>query len=85
MMPAVNYLIYGLNSARTTPGVSLYPSLALEENSIAVITQGRVKRQIKNRTLNTCRLFLLTQILNITAIGQIFSSFYPPFWFNIHS
>ena len=60
MMPAVNYLIYGFSSARTTPEVSLYRSLALEENSIAVITQDRVKRQIKNRTLHTCRLFLLT-------------------------
>ena len=48
MMPAVNYLIYGFSSARTTPGVSLYRSLALEENSIAVITKDRVKRQIKN-------------------------------------
>ena len=40
-------------------------SLALEENIVAVITQERViddnlKMQIKNRTLCTCRLFLLT-------------------------
>ena len=38
---------------------------ALEENSIAVITQDRVrddnlKSKIKNRNLCTCRLFLLT-------------------------
>ena len=65
MMPGVNYAIYGCSSARTTPGVSLYQSLTLEENIVAVITQDRViddnlKRQIKNQTLCTCRLFLLT-------------------------
>ena len=68
MMPGVNYVIYGCFSARTTPGVSLYVlyrSLTLEENIVAVITQDKViddnlKRQIKNRTLCTCRLFLLT-------------------------
>ena len=40
-------------------------SLTLEENIVGVITQERViddslKMQIKNRTLCTCRLFLLT-------------------------
>ena len=65
MMPGVNYIIYGCFSARTTPGLSLYRSLILEENIVAVITQDKVidenlKRQIKNRTLCTCRLFLLT-------------------------
>ena len=64
MMPGVNYLMYGCSSARTTPGVSLYRSLTLEENIVAVIIQDRVmddnlKRQIKNQTLCTCRLFLL--------------------------
>ena len=53
MMLAVNYEIYGCSSARTTTGVSLYRSLALEENIVAVITQDRViddnlKKQIKN-------------------------------------
>ena len=72
MMPGVNYVIYGCFSARTTPGVSLYRSLTLEENIVAVIAQDRViddnlKRQIKNQTLCTCRLFLL--IFNILAIG----------------
>ena len=42
MMPRVNYLIYGCSSARTTPGVSLYRSLTLEEDTVAVITQNRV-------------------------------------------
>ena len=63
MMPSLNYVIYGCSSARTTPGVSLYRSLTLEENIVAVITQDRVidgnlKRQIKNRTLCTIRLLL---------------------------
>ena len=65
MMPGVNYLIYGCSSARTTPEVSLYRSLTLEENIVAVITQDRVidgnlKRQIKNRFFSTIRLFLLS-------------------------
>ena len=37
-VPGVNFLIYGCSSARTTPGVSLYRSLTLEENIVAVIT-----------------------------------------------
>ena len=66
MMPGVHYVIYGCSSARASPGVSLYWSwLTLKKNIVAVITQGRViddnlKRQIKNQTLCTCRLFLLT-------------------------
>ena len=65
MMPGVNYLMYGCSSARTTPGVSLYRSLTPEENIVAVITQDweiedNLKRQIKNQTLCTCRLFILT-------------------------
>ena len=65
MIPGVNYVIYGCPSARITQVVSLHRSLTLEENIIAIITQDRViddklKRQIKNRTLRTCTLFLLT-------------------------
>ena len=46
----------------TGPGASYWT-----KNIVAVITQDRViddnlKRQIKNRTLYTCRLFLLTRI-----------------------
>ena len=64
-MPGVNYVIYCCSSARTTPGVSLYQKLTLVENIVAVIMQNRViddnlKRQIKNQTMCTCRLFLLT-------------------------
>ena len=49
----------------TTPVISLYHRrLILEENIAAVVTQDRVtdgnlKRQIKNQTLCTCRLFRL--------------------------
>ena len=65
MVPSISYVIYGCSYVSTTPEVSLYRSLTLEENIVAVINQGRVvddnlKRQIKNRTLCTCRLFLLT-------------------------
>ena len=65
MMLGVNYVMYGCSSARLTPGVSLYQSLTLEKNIVAVITQDRViddnlKNQIKNETLCTYRLFLLT-------------------------
>ena len=54
MIPGVNYVIYGCFSARTTPGISLYRSLTLEENIVAVINQDKVvddnlKRQIKNQ------------------------------------
>ena len=62
MIPGVNYVVYGYFSARTTPGVSLYQSLTLGGNIVAVITQDKMideKRQFKNWTLCTCRLFLL--------------------------
>ena len=42
MMLGVNYVIYGCSSTRLTPGVSLYWSLTLEENIVAVITQDKV-------------------------------------------
>ena len=62
MMPSIKYVIYGCSSARTTPDVSLYQSLTLEGNIVAVITQDNdnLKRKIKDQTLCTCRLFLLT-------------------------
>ena len=70
MIPGVNFVIYGSSPARTTPGVSLYWSLTLEENIGAVITQEMVvddnlKRHIKNRTLWTCRLFLLNKNFSV--------------------
>ena len=42
MMLGVNYVIYGCSSARTAPGVSLYRSLTMEENIVAVIAQDRM-------------------------------------------
>ena len=65
MMPGVKYVISGSSSARTTLGVSPYRNLIVEENIVAVNTQDRVldenlKGQIKNQTLCTCRLFLIT-------------------------
>ena len=56
MMSGGNYVIYVCSSVRTTPGVSLYGSLTLEENIVAALTQDMViddsfKRQIKNRYL----------------------------------
>ena len=65
MMHGVNYVIYGCFSAKTTPGVSLYRSLKLEENVVAVITQDRVtdnnlKRPIKNQSLCTWRSLVLS-------------------------
>ena len=64
MTLGVNFIMYGCSSVRTTPRVSLYWSLTLEENIATVITQDRViddnlKRQIKNQTFCTRSLFLL--------------------------
>ena len=64
MIPGVNYVIYSWSSAGLTPGVSLYWSLTLEDNIVAVLTQDRViddnlKRQIKNKPLRNYRLFLV--------------------------
>ena len=61
MMPGINYVIYGCSSARTTSGVSLYRSLTLEENIVAVITQDRViDDNLKRQKVR--RIFLLTYI-----------------------
>ena len=58
MMPGVSYVIYGCSSARAT-------QVTFEGNIVAVVTQDRViydnlRRQTKNQTLCTCRLFLPT-------------------------
>ena len=83
MMPGVNYVTYDCSSARTTPGVSVYQNLTFEENIIAAITQDRVmgdnlKRQIKNQTLCTCRLFLPGPILDIRGMGAFFGAIFFP-------
>ena len=65
-MPAVNYVIYGYSSLRTTPElitIHYIGALDWKKNTVAVITQDRfiddnLKRQIKNPTLYTCsRMF----------------------------
>ena len=43
MMTGENYVIYGCFSARTTQGKSLYHSLTLEENIVAVIILDKVR------------------------------------------
>ena len=61
MMRGVNYVIYGCFSAKTTPGVSLYRSLKLEENIVEDrVRNNNLKRKIKNQILRTCRSFVLT-------------------------
>ena len=62
MISGVSY-VSSCSSARGAPGVSLYRSLTLRKTIVAVITEdkvidGNLKKQIKNRTLYTCRLFL---------------------------
>ena len=76
IIPVVNYAINGCSSSRATVG-----TYHLRKNIVAVITQDRVndgnlKRQIKNRTLYTWRLFFF----NIIANGQEYFSFYPLFF-----
>ena len=66
MMSDINYIIYGCSYARTAPGVSFtIQELNTGGEILAAIFQDRIiddnlKRQIKNGTLYTCRLFLLT-------------------------
>ena len=58
-MTVVNYAINSCSCLRTTLGAQHW-----RKKIVAVITQGKVidgnlKRQIKNRTLYTCILFLI--------------------------
>ena len=41
-MPAINYVIYGCFSSRTTPGVITIQELLTGGKAVAVITQVRV-------------------------------------------
>ena len=59
-------------------------------NIVAVIVHDRViddnlKMQIKNQTLYSCRLFLLTWIFNILGITKKYFSFYAPCFVNMYS
>ena len=65
IMPGVKYAINGCSSLRTTPRTEHW-----RKNIVAITTQDKViddnlKTQIKNWTLYTCRLFLLTWIFSI--------------------
>ena len=51
-MPAVNFVICGCFPSRTAPGV-------IGQDRVI---DDKLKRQVGNRTLHTCRLFLLTRI-----------------------
>ena len=67
-MPAVNYVIYGCSSSRTAPGVitiqelhtggKTFLQLLLKTDDRWYEIDDNLKRQIKIRTLYTCRLFL---------------------------
>ena len=62
----------------------------LRKNIVAVITQDtaindHLKKEIKNRILLTCRLFLPTEFFNILGIGQMHVSSYTPSFFNVYS
>ena len=52
MIPSVNYVIYGCSSERTTPGVSLYQSLTLEENIVAIIQDRVIEDKLKRQIIN---------------------------------
>ena len=83
IMTAVNYVIIGCSPSRKTPefitGASHW-----RKSIVAVITQDRViddnlKKQIKNRTLHICRLFLLTRLFQyISNLSKAFEHFFPP-------
>ena len=69
-MPALNYAIYGCSSSGTTPGVirelhaggkTLLQLLSKIDDRWQVIDDN-LKKQIKNRTVYTGRLFLLARI-----------------------
>ena len=56
-MPAVNYVIYGCSSSRTTPAVIPIPELHTGGKTLLQLDRvidDNLKRQIKNRTLYTC-------------------------------
>ena len=84
-MPAVNYVIYGCFSSRTTPGVITIQELLTGGKTVAVVTQVRVIDGILKRKL--CILVDYSyqpKFFNILASGQKYFSIYSPSFFNIH-
>ena len=92
IMPAVNYQIYGCSSSRTTPGVITLQELHTGGKTLLQLLHKRVwviddnlKRQIKNRTLYVCRLFLLIRIFQyISNWSKVFEHLPTLFLQNIH-
>ena len=75
-MPAANYVIYGSSSSRTTPKVITIQEFHTGGKILLQLLHkidDNLKMQIKNRTLYTCRLFLLTRIFQyISNWSKIF-------------
>ena len=74
IIPSVNYVVYCCSSSRTTPGVITIQELHSGGKTflqllhkIGWVIDDSLKRQIKNRTLYTCRLFLLTRIFQYVS------------------
>ena len=75
-MPFENYSIFNCYTSRAAPGISFFriptkndDKIKLEEQhccSYYSCIDGNLKRQIKNQTLHTSRLFLLTKIFQHT-------------------
>ena len=65
MIPGVNYVIWLRLGESNSRSITILELNKDNINAVAVVTHDRViddnlKRQIKNRPLRTCRLFLLT-------------------------
>ena len=73
-MPGKNCPIFSCYSSMAAPGILLFQiptknddKTKLEEHCCSYYScNGDLKRQIKNRTLHTSRLFLLTKIFQYT-------------------
>ena len=82
-MPAVNYVICGCSSSRTTPGVITIQKIPSGGRILLKLqmVDDNLKRQIKNRTLyNFVDYSYQPEFVNILAIGQYLSN-YPNFLF----
>ena len=95
LLPGENCLIFNCYSFRAVPGISFFRIPTKNDNKIKLEQQhccsyyscvdSDLKRQIKNRTLHTSRLFLLTKLFSILAIGQKLLEILPILLLNTHS
>ena len=93
-MPFENYSIFNCYSSRAAPGISFFriptkndDKIKLEEQhccSYYSCIDGDLKRQIKDRTLHTSRLFLLSKFFSILTISQKLLEVLPILLINIH-